>query len=173
MVDREPRQRRLVRLQRVARQARPADRTQEPPDLSADRRGAVPLRLHAGISLPDYRPIGITRRLGSVKQPPPKPTRLEYERVFWKDRTGVEHRSRAPADSHSDLLELARLVDNPELADRLQRAYGRGARILALEIADREMILRALEDGPATTALAELRGVLLAEHVGRVRDGLV
>jgi len=34
-------------------------------------------------------------------------------------------------------------------------------------------MMRALDDGPHTAALAELRGVLLAEHVGRVRDGLV
>src|SRR6187399_3052773 len=31
---------------------------------------------------------------------------------------------------------------------------------------------RALEDGPATNALADLRGVLQAEHVGCARDGL-
>jgi hypothetical protein len=39
------------------------------------------------------------------------------------------------------------------------------------EIAEREHVLWAL-DQPPTRALAELRGVLLAEHVGRVRDGL-
>ena len=33
-------------------------------------------------------------------------------------------------------------------------------------------ILRALDD-PASDALAELRGVLLAEHEWRVREGLV
>jgi len=47
-----------------------------------------------------------------------------------------------------------------------------GARILALEIDERLAILRALEDWPHPPALAELRGLLLAEHVGRVRDGL-
>ena len=36
---------------------------------------------------------------------------------------------------------------------------------------DREAILRVLDDPPA--GLAELRGVLLAKHQGRVRDGLV
>jgi hypothetical protein len=41
-----------------------------------------------------------------------------------------------------------------------------------LENTDRETILRALEDGPATAALAELRGVLLAEFVDRKRTGL-
>ena len=46
----------------------------------------------------------------------------------------------------TDVLELARLVDDTRLADRLETAYGNGARILALEIAERETILRALED---------------------------
>ena len=39
--------------------------------------------------------------------------------------------------------------------------------ILQTVIDEREMILRALEDGPHTAPLAEVRGVLLAEHVGR------
>jgi hypothetical protein len=43
-------------------------------------------------------------------------------------------------------------------------------RILGLEIEEREAILAALEDPPL--GLSELRAVLLAEHVGRVRDGL-
>lgn len=72
----------------------------------------------------------------------------------------------------SDVLELARLVDDPALVGRLETAFGRGARIFALEIDERETILRALDDLP-TAALAELCGTLLAEHVGRVRDGLV
>jgi hypothetical protein len=72
----------------------------------------------------------------------------------------------------SDVLELARLMDDPDLADRLETAYGRGARILALEVDERITILRALEDGTQTRALAELRAVLLEEHVGRLRNGL-
>jgi hypothetical protein len=44
--------------------------------------------------------------------------------------------------------------------------------IVALSISDREQILRALDD-PQTTALAELRAVLLQEHELRVREGLV
>ena len=43
--------------------------------------------------------------------------------------------------------------------------------MVALTIQDREAILRTLDDPPA--GLAELRGVLLDEHQGRVRDGLV
>jgi len=50
----------------------------------------------------------------------------------------------------------------------LETVYGRGARILALEIQERESILRALDD-PPTKALAELRATLLQEHVARVR----
>jgi hypothetical protein len=47
---------------------------------------------------------------------------------------------------------------------------GRG-RFVALTIADREAILRVLEDCP--DGLAELRGVLLGEHEWRRREGLV
>jgi len=43
--------------------------------------------------------------------------------------------------------------------------------VLALSFADRERILRALDD-PKTDSLAELRAVLLQEHKWRVRDGL-
>lgn len=71
-----------------------------------------------------------------------------------------------------DVLEFARLVDDQAVAERLETAYGSGARIRALEIQERESNIRALEDGPPSAALAELRGTLLAEHVGRVRAGL-
>jgi hypothetical protein len=40
--------------------------------------------------------------------------------------------------------------------------------LVALSVADREAILRVLDDPPA--GLAVLRGVLLAEHEGRVRE---
>jgi hypothetical protein len=43
--------------------------------------------------------------------------------------------------------------------------------LVALSIADREAILRVPDGTPS--GLAELRGVLLAEHQGRKRDGLV
>ena len=42
---------------------------------------------------------------------------------------------------------------------------------MALTIAEREQIIRALDDPP--DGLAELRGVLLVEHEGRVRQGVV
>jgi len=69
------------------------------------------------------------------------------------------------------VLELARLVDDPALADRLETAFGRMTKVLALTIPERETIIRALDDAPA--GLEELRAVLLREHVARVRDGLV
>jgi hypothetical protein len=69
------------------------------------------------------------------------------------------------------VLELARLVDDPSLAERLEDDYGRMTRVLALTIPEREMLIRALDDPPA--GLEELRAVLLREHVARVRDGLV
>jgi len=46
-----------------------------------------------------------------------------------------------------------------------------GLKVGQLGSLERETILRALEDPAA--GLEELRAVLLREHVGRVRDGLV
>ncbi len=43
-------------------------------------------------------------------------------------------------------------------------------KVFALEVADREAILRVLEHGPAE--FAELRAVLLEEHVWRQGEGL-
>ena len=64
-------------------------------------------------------------------------------------------------------LRQAELV---ETAERLEHAYDREARIVALDIPDREAILRVLEDCPEE--LAELRATLLQEHVWRKREGL-
>ena len=58
-----------------------------------------------------------------------------------------------------------------DLAERLEDAYDLETEVLALTIPEREAIIRALDDPP--DGLAELRGVLLVEHGGRVRDGLV
>jgi hypothetical protein len=68
------------------------------------------------------------------------------------------------------VLELARLVNDDSLASRLEDCYGRGVKVLGLKIAERETIIRALDDPPC--GLEELRATLLAEHVGRLRDGL-
>ena len=67
-------------------------------------------------------------------------------------------------------LELARLVDDPGLASKLETNYGRMTKVLALTIPERETIIRALEDPPA--GLEELRAVLLREHVWRRAAGL-
>jgi hypothetical protein len=48
-------------------------------------------------------------------------------------------------------------------ASRLERAYDRDARIVALDVPDREAILRVLED--CREGLLELRATLLQERV--------
>jgi len=72
--------------------------------------------------------------------------------------------------SDEAILELARLVDDTDLATKLEDAYRRDVKILALEISERETILAALEDPPAD--LAELRGVLLRELEWLRREGI-
>lgn len=68
------------------------------------------------------------------------------------------------------VLELARRLRDAgfdDTAEVLEGAYDREARIVALDIGDREAILRTLEDPPA--GLEELRATLLQEHVARAR----
>lgn len=75
----------------------------------------------------------------------------------------------------SDVLDLAvmlRRADYAHAADTLEGAVAANQRDVGLTIPDRAAILSVLDD-PPTAALAELRAVLLQEHVGRVRDGLV
>jgi hypothetical protein len=55
-----------------------------------------------------------------------------------------------------------------ELADRLEDAWRREVKVFALEVDERDAILRVLEDGPAE--FGELRTVLLQEHVWRQRS---
>jgi hypothetical protein len=69
------------------------------------------------------------------------------------------------------VLELARLVDDDALAEKLERAYSLSAKVIALEFSDRDSIILALDDPPV--GLEELRGVLLREREWRVREGLV
>jgi len=76
-----------------------------------------------------------------------------------------------PGSARPGARSRARDAELVDTAERLEGAYHRDARIVALEISDREAILRALEDAPA--GLTELRAVLLQEHVGRQREGLV
>jgi hypothetical protein len=84
-------------------------------------------------------------------------------------RVGRVHLAGIPVRDEA-VLELARLVDDPALADKLETAYARETRILALTIPERETILTALDDAPA--GLEELRAVLLKEHVWRQAEGL-
>jgi hypothetical protein len=68
------------------------------------------------------------------------------------------------------VLELARLVDDDTLADRLEDCYRRDVKVLALDTPERETMIRALDDPPV--GLEELRGVLLREVEWRRREGL-
>jgi len=68
-----------------------------------------------------------------------------------------------------DVLEIARLVRDAgfdNTAERLENAYDAELKVLALTIADREAILRALDE------LAELRGTLIRDREWRLRHGL-
>ena len=74
-----------------------------------------------------------------------------------------------------DVRELVRLLRDQgmeDVAHKLDHALLMETMVLALTVVDRESILRALDD-PPSDSLAELRGVLLAEHEWRVREGLV
>ena len=85
-------------------------------------------------------------------------------------RIGRVHLAGIPVTDEA-VLALARLVSDPDLANRLETAYGRMTRVLALTIPEREAVLDAIaEDPPA--GLEELRGVLLREHAWRQREGL-
>jgi hypothetical protein len=66
--------------------------------------------------------------------------------------------------------ELIKLVDEPKRSF-LEKALSLDREVVALTIEDRERIHWALDD-VRTDALAELRGVLLAEHEWRAREGL-
>ena len=68
------------------------------------------------------------------------------------------------------VLDLARLVDDPFLAEKRETAYTRETKVLALTIPERTTILAALDDPPAE--FAELRGVLLRELEWRRAEGL-
>lgn len=73
-----------------------------------------------------------------------------------------------------DTFELARVLREggfSEVAQKLEKGLTCGTKIFGLSIADRESILRSLDD-PPTNGLAELRGVLLREHEWRVEQGL-
>jgi hypothetical protein len=58
------------------------------------------------------------------------------------------------------------------VAHKLDHALLIETKVLALTVTDRESMLWALDE-PPRDGLPELRGVLLAEHEWRVREGLV
>lgn len=58
-----------------------------------------------------------------------------------------------------------------ELGNQLEDAWRREIKVFALEVDEREAILRVLEDG--ADGFSELRAVPLQEHVWRQREGLV
>ncbi len=73
-----------------------------------------------------------------------------------------------------DVLELVSSLRDAGLdatAEKFEQAHGNEVVVLAL-ISEREAILRTLDDA-GSEVLAELRAVLLCEHEGRVREGLV
>ena len=70
------------------------------------------------------------------------------------------------------VLQPAGSLREAELVDeRLERAYDREARIVALDITDREAILRVLEECPEE--LLELRATLLQERIWLQREALL
>jgi hypothetical protein len=72
---------------------------------------------------------------------------------------------------HRDVLELAlllRAAGFTETAERLENAYDLETKILALTIAEREQIIRALDEAPSPLVLAQ-------EHtpeLSQLREGL-
>jgi hypothetical protein len=64
--------------------------------------------------------------------------------------------------THRAVLELAALVADEKLAARLRGAVEAGARVLAVDDAERDEMLVALVEPP--DGLAELRGTLLRER---------
>ena len=75
-----------------------------------------------------------------------------------------------PDDAVAELAGLVRAAGADELADRLDRALAYVAKLLALTLDERAIMLSSLEDPPK--ALGELRAVLLADHQWRRDTGL-
>jgi hypothetical protein len=68
------------------------------------------------------------------------------------------------------VVEIISLVDDDDLATKLDVALKRGVKALDLEIGERETILGVLDDAPE--GLSELRAVLLRERESRRRAAL-
>jgi hypothetical protein len=65
---------------------------------------------------------------------------------------------------------LAERLDDDPSGDRLRRALDNDIRIVGLEVAERETILRALDDPPS--GLEELRATLLKDAIWMRRQGI-
>ena len=70
------------------------------------------------------------------------------------------------------VLELARLVGDDALGARLETAFGRMAKVLALTIPERETIIRALDEAPAGSGGAPRRADQRARRPGSGRTRL-
>ena len=93
----------------------------------------------------------------------------------WRMRNGVKefHLVAEPVERELAQGMTARLwgYNGQSPGPTIEVVEGDRVRIFALDIPERETIIRALADPPA--GLEELRATLVQEHVGRVRDGLV
>jgi len=70
------------------------------------------------------------------------------------------------------ILELARLVDDDLLAERLEDCYRREVKVLGLDIAERETIIRARRR-PARRARGAPRGAAPRARVAGARGAVV
>jgi hypothetical protein len=76
--------------------------------------------------------------------------------------------SRSPAPLRRELVRwIADQLADDTAGDTLRRVLENDTRILGLEVAERETILRVLEDPPP--GLTELRATLFQEHMARTR----
>jgi hypothetical protein len=68
------------------------------------------------------------------------------------------------------LASRLRIAGYKATAERIESAYDHEARMVALEIVDRDNILQVLVDCPE--GLGELRAVLFKQHEWRLREGI-
>jgi hypothetical protein len=90
------------------------------------------------------------------------------------ERLSLAHATRRHRHADEVVLELAVLLRRDgftDTAESLEGAVAANLPDVALTILEREAIVWVLDDPPAGE-LAALRGLLLEEHVWRVREGL-
>jgi len=93
-------------------------------------------------------------------------------RIRVQGQLGTAYSCVAGAWVNARVLDLAGPAQRVRVrrAGQTARGCGGAVKVFALEVDEREAILRVLEHGPAE--FAELRAVLLEEHVWRQREGL-